>query len=275
MLTHSTLPRGGVVHAMSLCEALTALGVETVLHAPDAEGRGFFRKAPCAATAFPVEPAPRDIAEMVEQRIDDYVDWFRRPENRDFDLYHAHDAIGGNALATLKEEGVIPAFVRTVHHIDDFADPRLDAWQTRSIRAADALMVVSDLWRESLIARFGREAESGGNGVDACRYSPHADGSEAELRRVWVSATARLSLGRRPRSAQEHDPHAAGVCRDGRANPDRAARHRGRRKPARSSRLSGCFRPRTAELGEEPRRFRCSAPSTTPRCRRSTASPRR
>ncbi len=43
MLTHSTLPRGGVVHAMNLGEALTALGAETVLHAPDAEGAGFFR----------------------------------------------------------------------------------------------------------------------------------------------------------------------------------------------------------------------------------------
>jgi glycosyltransferase-like protein len=100
---------------------------------------------------------------------------------RTADLYHAHDGIGGNALATLKEEGLIPAFVRTVHHIDDFADPRLVARQTRSIVTADALIVVSNLWRETLIARFGREAEIGGNGVDACRYSPHADGSEAEL----------------------------------------------------------------------------------------------
>ena len=149
MLTHSTLPRGGVVHAMSLSEALEDLGVETVLHAPDSAGRGFFRKPRCAAIAFPVEPASRDTADMVEQRIDDYVRWFRRPENRDFDLYHAHDGIGANALATLKEEGLIPAFVRTVHHIDDFADPRLVQRQTRSILAADALMVVSALWRET------------------------------------------------------------------------------------------------------------------------------
>ena len=48
MLTHSTLPRGGVVHAMNLSEALEDLGVETVLHAPDSAGRGFFRKPRCA-----------------------------------------------------------------------------------------------------------------------------------------------------------------------------------------------------------------------------------
>jgi glycosyltransferase-like protein len=191
MLTHSTLPRGGVVHAMSLCEALEELGVETVLHAPDSAARGFFRKPRRSAIAFPVEPAPRETAQMVEQRIDDYLRWFRRPENRDFDLYHAHDGIGGNALATLKDEGLIPAFVRTVHHIDEFSDPRLVARQTRSIVTADALIVVSSLWRETLIARFGREADVGGNGVDACRYSPHADGSEAELGQ-------RLGLGTGP-----------------------------------------------------------------------------
>jgi hypothetical protein len=105
MLTHSTLPRGGVVHAMSLSEALEDVGVQTVLHAPDSAGCGFFRKPRCKAVAFPVEPAPRDTADMVEQRIDDYVRWFRRPENRGFDLYHAHDGIGANALATLKEKG--------------------------------------------------------------------------------------------------------------------------------------------------------------------------
>jgi hypothetical protein len=69
MLTHSTLPRGGVVHAMNLSEALEDLGVETVLHAPDSAGRGFFRKPRCDAIAFPVEPAPRETADMVEQRI--------------------------------------------------------------------------------------------------------------------------------------------------------------------------------------------------------------
>jgi glycosyltransferase-like protein len=182
MLTHSTLPRGGVVHAMCLSEALDELGVKTTLHAPDASGRGFFREPRCAAIAFPVESAARETADMVEQRIDDYVRWFRRPENRGFDLYHAHDGIGANALATLKEEGLIRAFVRTVHHLDDFSNPRLVRRQARSILAADACMVVSDLWRLNLIARFGREAEVGGNGVDASRYSPQGDGTEAELK---------------------------------------------------------------------------------------------
>ncbi len=191
MLTHSTIPRGGVVHAMCLSEALDEIGVKTTLHAPDAAGRGFFRQPRCATIAFPVEPAPRETADMVEQRIGDYLRWFRRPKNRGFDLYHAHDGIGANALATLKEKGLIRAFIRTVHHIDDFADPRLMRRQARSILAADACMVVSGLWRLDLMARFGREAEVGGNGVDATRYSPRADGTEAELK-------DRLGLGPGP-----------------------------------------------------------------------------
>ena len=176
---------------MNLCEALDGLGCEAVLHAPDANGAGFFRATRCVAAPFPVQAAPSGTADMVERRIDDCLAWFGRPENRGFDVYQAHDGIGGNALATLKKEGLIPAFVRTVHHIDEFVDPRLQRWQARSILEADALMVVSDLWRAKLSERFGRDAEVGGNGVDRARYCPLADGSETELRR-------RFALGDRP-----------------------------------------------------------------------------
>ena len=51
MLAHSTNPRGGVVHALHLSEALATLGHEVVLHAPDASGAGFFRAARCATRA--------------------------------------------------------------------------------------------------------------------------------------------------------------------------------------------------------------------------------
>ena len=80
---------------------------------------------------------------MIEQRVADYVAHFSAPENRGFDVYHAHDGLSGNALATLKAEGLIGGYVRTVHHLDDFADPRIAALQARSIREADAWMTVS------------------------------------------------------------------------------------------------------------------------------------
>ena len=190
MLAHSTLPRGGVVHAMSLSEALTALGCEAVLHAPDATGAGFFRRADCATRAFHVAPAPPDMTAMVAQRIADFVAWLRRAENCGFDVYHAHDGISGAALAQLKREGLIPGFVRTVHHLDVFADPCLNAWQDASIREADALLVVSELWRRRLREEYGREAALSGNGVDLTKYRSTRGGEDA-LR-------ARLRLGDGP-----------------------------------------------------------------------------
>jgi len=191
MLAHSTNPRGGVAHAMHLCEALDAGGLPATLHAPDASGRGFSRAPKCETVTFPVQPAPRDTHAMVEQRIDDYVNWFRRPENRRFDVYHAHDGISGNALASLKDEGLIPGFCRTVHHVDDFVDARLVRLQQRSIVTADALMVVSEEWRRRLKKDFGLSARVGGNGVDSVRFSPRRDASDAAL-------ADRLGLGKDP-----------------------------------------------------------------------------
>lgn len=177
MLSHSTNPRGGVVHAMQLSEALAALGHEVVLHAPDAKGSGFFRTPACGAMCIPVGPAPGDMTRMVEQRIAEYVGHFEDRSVRDFDIFHAHDGISGNALATLKERGLIPAFARTVHHIDQFADPRLMELQDRSIDRADLFFTVSAMWRQTLQETRGISSTIVGNGVDTARFSPSVDGN--------------------------------------------------------------------------------------------------
>ena len=64
LLAHSTNPRGGVVHAMSLADALNSEGWRAVLHAPDASGRGFFRGTIGDSVAFPVAPPAPTLAEM-------------------------------------------------------------------------------------------------------------------------------------------------------------------------------------------------------------------
>ncbi len=181
MLTHSTNPRGGVVHAMQLAEALTALGHTVVLHAPDAKGKGFFRQPACVTAAFPVAEAPADMTAMVEQRIADYVSHFEPRANRGFDIFHAHDGISGNALATLKARGLIPGFGRTVHHVDTFGDPRLVALQDRSIVEADLFFAVSTLWQQALGER-GMPAVVVGNGVDTERFAPTWSGEQTALR---------------------------------------------------------------------------------------------
>lgn len=182
MLTHSTNPRGGVVHAMQLSEALAALGHDVVLHAPDARGTGFFRTPNCGTACIPVPPAPADMTAMVERRIADYVDYFRQTGTGGFDLFHAHDGISGNALAALKADGLIPAFARTVHHIDQFTDPRLMALQDHSIDRADLFFTVSAHWQAILKNSRGLSSTVVGNGVDMERYAPTWNGEQTALR---------------------------------------------------------------------------------------------
>jgi glycosyltransferase-like protein len=118
---------------------------------------------------------------MVEARIAGYVRHFERAENRCFDIWHAQDGISVNALATLKERGLIAAFARTVHHVDTFDDERLCALQLRAITAADHLFVVSGVWRHWLAGELGAQAGHVGNGVDIHRFSPTRDATDAAL----------------------------------------------------------------------------------------------
>lgn len=182
ILTHSTNPRGGVVHALELADALTRLGHEAVVHAPDAKGTGFFRPTLCETVSVPASNIGSDVAEMVEIRAADYVRHFENPANRRFDVFHAQDGISGNALATLKAHGLIPGFARTVHHVDDFQDPRLQVLQKRAIKEADRHFVVSLIWQELLDEQFGIKAAIVGNGVDTTSFTPTHNGREAGLR---------------------------------------------------------------------------------------------
>ena len=197
ILAHSTNPRGGVVHALELGDALSRLGHEATVHAPDAGGRGFFRSSLARTVGVAASPVGRSVATMVETRITDYLRHFERAEHRGFDVWHAQDGISANALATLKERGLIAGFARTVHHVDDFADPRLAALQSHAIESADRLFVVSRLWRDWLAREYGREAVLVGNGVDSGRFSPLADATDAALqaRLNLPSGTVFLAVG--------------------------------------------------------------------------------
>jgi glycosyltransferase-like protein len=191
ILAHSTNPRGGVVHALAVADALVGLGHEAVVHAPDATGKGFFRRTLCRTVSVPASPVGASVRELVETRMADYVRHFEDPAKRRFDIFHAQDGISGNALAILKERGLIGAFARTVHHIDRFSDERVAALQARAIEAADRHFVVSLYWRDVLAREFGLAAAIVGNGVDRDMYSPVAESRDAALRQ-------RLGLGSGP-----------------------------------------------------------------------------
>jgi glycosyltransferase-like protein len=182
ILAHSTNPRGGVVHALELGDALCRIGHEATVHAPDVNGAGFFRRTRCATVSVAASPVGRDVTAMVETRVAGYLRHFEVAEHRQFDVWHAQDGISANALATLKERGLIRGFARTVHHVDSFADPRLSALQTRAIASADRLFVVSRLWQDRLGREFGHVPHLVGNGVDTERFSRLPDGNDDALR---------------------------------------------------------------------------------------------
>jgi glycosyltransferase-like protein len=69
-----------------------------------------------------------------------------------------------------------------VHHVDSFSDPALAAMQRTAITVADALFVVSPLWRDWLEAELGRRSAIVGNGVDLGRFATPPDETDAALR---------------------------------------------------------------------------------------------
>ena len=186
LLTHSTNPRGGVSHCLSLAEALTALGHDAIVHAPDPGRRGFFRPARCGTVAVPaLRVESRSVADLVEQRIAEMWEWFSIPYHRSFDVYHAHDGIGGNVLADLVEASLIPGFVRTVHHLDHFADPQVATRQDRAVTAATTVLCLSDQWRDALRRDYGVAAGRVANGVDLAVFSAEPGPGDAAVRQAY------------------------------------------------------------------------------------------
>lgn len=178
ILTHSTNPRGGVVHGMALAEALCDAGHDVTLIAPDATGAGFFRTPRCAVRCLAV-PEARGLPSRVESDIATIREALRGAR---YDVFHAQDPISANALADLEEEGHIPGFARTVHHLDSFSDPGLAFRQARGLRTATMLFTVSTLWEQTLRAEWGRDAPVVGNGVDPLRFSPQESDQDCTIR---------------------------------------------------------------------------------------------
>lgn len=187
LFTHSVNPRGGVVHTLELARALGRAGHDVTVVAPAGPGERLFRDdAGAHAITTPRErfaldgyrvvlartgAAPAGTVGMVETRIAAIRRAFDRAALARFDVLHAQDSISGNALADWKAEGAIAGFVRTVHHLDTFADPRLDAWQRRAWRDADRVLCVSADWTSRMRDAHGVAARQVANGVDIERFA--------------------------------------------------------------------------------------------------------
>ena len=238
LLMHSLNPRGGVVHTLSLADALCEHGHQVTLIAPASQGQRLFRDTRAilslamlsssrvqsmsrsvgegaAAQGRPLSP----LAAMVATHIDAVARHLRSlPDLDRFDVLHSQDSITANALALLRAEGRIAGFNRTVHHLDTFDDPVLTAWQARGVRDASRLLCVSPLWQGVLRDQWQREAGLVPNGVDTVRFTP---ASREPLQRVQDDAHLR-ALGLDPEDTGPLWLSVGGI--EERKNPERLLR---------------------------------------------------
>jgi glycosyltransferase-like protein len=178
MMTYSIKPRGGVVHSSKLAEHLARLGIEVELFClgkeDDAEhDLKFYRPLEVPCTILPFKPKTSALASQVREMIKEYED--NLPN--DFDIYHTHDCIGGNALYNLKKKRSFRApTIRTVHHIDAFRSKLLLNFQENAVKYCDHKLVVSKYWQDHLRENYEIDSEITYNGVETHIFNPNVDG---------------------------------------------------------------------------------------------------
>jgi glycosyltransferase-like protein len=186
-LTYSTKPRGGVMHTVYLAEALQALGHEVCIFALAKTGAEFCRLIACEYRLIPALPASEDVEALVKQRIQEFVDYFEQ-DPQPFDIYHAQDCISANALAILRDRHLVPHYLRTVHHIDDFSHPYLIDCQDRSIRLPDLCLCVSQHWQTKIEQQYQIKSARVINGVEVQRFRGELGEGELGKQRSFKQA---------------------------------------------------------------------------------------
>lgn len=167
MFTYSTAPRGSVVHAAALAEALFRRGCAVTLYALDKARGGFYRDVACGLELVPAEPAPSAGEALVRQRILE-LSAYVQARGLVHDVFHAQDCLTANALLACQAQ-TSSCVVRTVHHVERFDCPYLAVCQDRSILTASVLCAVSHTSAREVRHRYGREPRVVGNGVHADR----------------------------------------------------------------------------------------------------------
>ena len=191
LFTYSTKPRGSVVCAAALAEALVELGHHAVLYALDKDRGGFYRELECELRMMPAGPAPADPEVLIRQRVSEVKNYVKQHGLR-HDVMHAQDCLVASGL--LHAEPSVP-LVRTVHHLDDFESQYLRACQARSIHMADACVSVSWSTYKSVLTAFGLKTPVIENGVAPARFCTKAPEVGRELRaRLAIPDAAPLVL---------------------------------------------------------------------------------
>ena len=181
LLTYSTKPRGSVVHAACLAEALTRLGVETTLYALSKARDPFFRELAAELVLLPAEPAAAGTDALIRQRIAEMARGLERAATPGA-IYHAEDCLAANGLLRAAAALRPAATARTVHHVEHFDSPYLADCQRRSVLGVDRLFVVSRLTERDVRAEFNRSSRVISNGVWPERFAERDPARERSLR---------------------------------------------------------------------------------------------
>lgn len=186
LFTYSTKPRGSVVHACCLAEALTARGHDVTLYALSKAGDRLFRELSCPVHYLRAEVAPPDAEALIAQRIREVVEGVGELSPR-HDIYHAEDCLVASGLLSVKKR--LGPIVRTLHHYEHFESRYLQECQRRSILEADAVACVSRVSQRDVARELSRHCPVIGNGVDFERFAANDE------RREWARSRFRARVG--------------------------------------------------------------------------------
>ena len=195
MLTYSVKPRGGVVHALEVAEALARRGHDVELMALARPDEELFRPTAVPLRIVRHTPTEEAFDERIAGMLEAYTDGLRPVLGEGgYDIVHSQDCLSANAALALRDEGVIGHVIRTVHHVDDFTSPSLVECQDRSIIDPDRLLCVSEPWVDRLQREFGVDAGLVRNGVDAERFRPPRDAAERRAARAAADLDGRFAV---------------------------------------------------------------------------------
>lgn len=195
VFSYSTKPRGSVVHAAALAEALMDAGQDVTLYVLDKDGEGFYRPLRTCCQRMPAGAAAPGSDGLIAQRIGEvaaFVDT-ARPRH---DLVHAEDCLVASGLLAARASLGGALLCRTVHHVEAFESPYLEACQARSIRQAELVLSVSQATRADVLSHYGCHAHVVLNGVDFRRFDCARSRSPAGVDDLGLRALAlRSRLG--------------------------------------------------------------------------------
>jgi glycosyltransferase-like protein len=181
ILTYSTRPRGSVVCAAGLAEALTRLGVRAVLYAIDKGEGGFYRALDCPLELILGAEAPEGEEALLRQRMSEVSSHLEKLTRR-HDVLHAMDCLGAGGIHQARARGSVWPWIQTMHHLDEGESPFIRACRVRSARAADALVCVSRETAERVERELGHRPRVIHNGVNSHRFKATRPSRLGEVR---------------------------------------------------------------------------------------------